>query len=293
MNTQTTKPHIPVLDHGYVKLVDHMGNDLSPCEDARMSTDNPTGVDEKADDGLRGFMLSHQHTSPFEGCILKIEVQAPIFVFRQWHRHRTMSYSEFSGRYSELPDMVWEPSPDRVELQSPINHQGGLGVVAPEIAAEWLHRLDRDYKQTRETYEWALSQGISKELARIDLPVRLYTKMRATANLLNWFRFLKLRMDGHAQKEIQAYANAAFTIIQGLWPKCAAEFEEHWLYAVTLSRTEMMALWEIMREWHLVPSVHETEPPTVGAGLRRWLAEADMGLSARQQSEFLAKIGVG
>lgn len=237
---------IPVLDHGYVKYIEHMGTDLTPLEAARMSTGNETGVDTQKDDKLREYLWSNHHATPFEMCELHIEVQAPIFVFRQWHRHRTMSYNEFSGRYSQMPDLFYVPEPERVKGKGKQNKQGSEESLPPVVVTDFVRDAVFGQLTARNNYLAWQEDGIANELARINLPLSQYSKMRAKANLRNWFHFLTLRLDPHAQEEIRVYAQAIQQIIQVLWPKTWEVFEEHTLYAKTFSRTEMTVLLEIL-----------------------------------------------
>lgn len=231
-----------LLDHGYVKLIDWMGDDLSPLEAARMSTGNESGVDKAKDDGTRDHLYRNLHTSPFEFGEIVLEIQSPIIVPRQWMRHRTQSYNEFSGRYSVMPDMMWLPPVERVKYQSGFNKQGSGDALPVEIAEEWLARLTSERETIRSNYEWAIEHGIARELARIDLPVAQYTRFRAKANLKNWFGFLALRDDDHAQEEIRTYAQVVDRIVADLFPRCHGVYEEHTKYAKRFSRTEMMVI---------------------------------------------------
>lgn len=240
---------INVLDKGYVKYVRHMGTDLSPVEDARMSTNNPTGVDKNKDDKLRRRLWKDQHTSPFEGCVLCIEMKVPLFILRQIERHRTLdiedieiseadefrkytSRNEFSGRYAEFEDEFYVPFVDRFELIDKQNKQAS----GREIPANYISHsagrsiLEADmelyFQKSYEEYEKLLSRGVSRELARLVLPVAIYTNIRITANLLNWFKFLKLRLAKDAQWEVRQYAEAISNITKELWPECYKLFEE-------------------------------------------------------------------
>lgn len=185
----------------------------------------------KGDEGLLAFLYNGkpQHASPFEFCELVIEVQAPIFVFREWHRHRTQSYNEMSARYAPLPDLNYVPTIERCLRNSPPKHvvtknkQAGVvdgAEVLTEIdAGEFREELDEMYIDQERFYQKWLKRGIPKELARIDLPVGRYSRMRAKANLRNWLAFLTLRSDPAAQEEIRTYATALETIIQACFPR--------------------------------------------------------------------------
>ena len=217
---------IPVLDHGYVRLVESWGKDETIIEAARMSTNKGFEGWEK-DAKLLKFLWDHGHTSPFEQCGVTVEVQAPIMVFREWHRHRTQSYNEHSARYSQLPNLHYLPEPSRVRGQSKTNKQGtGPEELPPEVVAEFLRRVEEEQQRVYETYQWALDHGVAKEVARINTPVSRYSKMRASANLLNWLRFLELRMGEAAQWEIRQYANAVGEIVKGLFPRTWTLFQE-------------------------------------------------------------------
>ena len=219
---------INVLDSGYVSLVEAWGNDASIIEAARMSTGKGFhgwgSTDTPGDEKLLKFLYENKHHSPFEMCGLIVEVKAPIFVFREWHRHRTQSFSEASARYVPLPDENYMPSLERVlegANTSTTNKQAqGLhkGLTENQALA-WLEALEASYQQTQALYDQALAAGVPKELARIILPVGRYSRMRASANLRNWLAFLTLRQAPDAQWEIREYANAVGTMIADRFPR--------------------------------------------------------------------------
>lgn len=238
---------ISVLDHGYVKYVRHMGDDLSPLEDARMSTRNPTGVDEAKDEGLRSRLWRDAHTSPFESNILCVELRVPIFVLRQIDRHRTVDISnpeldfyvsdydafrkftsrnEFSARYSVMPDLFYLPELERVQLKGTINKQGSEGLAPEEVRREFVENMDEHNRRSRELYEKYVGQGVATELARGFLPPTQYTDIRLQACLLNWYKFFLRRCDSHAQWEVQQYANPIASIAMTLWPRCWSVYEK-------------------------------------------------------------------
>lgn len=222
---------VSVLDRGYVELVDFMGSDERIVESARMSVDKGFqgwGTSEKTgDERLLRYLWVNHHTSPFEQCEASFEVQAPIMVFREWMRHRTQQYNEMSGRYTQMPNIHYVLSPDRVKAQSSANKQGtGEGKISSHIVEEFLHRIELEQQQIYSTYEWALQQGIAKEVARINTPISRYSKMRAKANLLNWYRFLSLRLPDNAQYEIRQYAEAILAILMDKFPRSTALFVE-------------------------------------------------------------------
>lgn len=253
---------VSVLDHGYVTLVESWGSDQSVIEAARMSTNkgftgwgpkcpkcgagsdsltkgaiwdgwfcDPCDVEAKAgDEKLLKFLYENNHATPFEMGGVVIEVQAPIFVFREWHRHRTQSYNEMSARYTPLPDLNYIPTVERLLINSKTNKQAGTiagaSELTEEMAEDFRQCLQRSYAQQQELYEGALLNGVPKELARIHLPVARYSRMRAQANLRNWLGFLTLRMAPNAQYEIRVYAEAVASLVQKCFPKTYELFAE-------------------------------------------------------------------
>jgi thymidylate synthase (FAD) len=179
------------------------------------------------DEKLLEFLWTNRHTTPFEMAGMTIEVQAPIMVFREWHRHRTQSYNEMSARYTPLPDVNYLPTVERCLMISAHNKQAqGTGaVLTHEVALKWLALLAEAYEFSQEVYQAGLTVGIPKEVARLSVPVGRYSRMRASSNLLNWLRFLGLRRPENAQWEIRQYANAVFDIVQEHFPRTAALFE--------------------------------------------------------------------
>lgn len=234
-----------VLDNGYVKYIDSMGSDENIIEAARMSTGRGFEGWEK-DFSLLDFLWSHKHATPFEMCELAIEVQAPIMVFREWHRHRTQSYNEFSARYSKMPDLHYLPKPERIQKQSSTNKQGSDGQVAKVIVDEIIHDLGMQQSEVYESYDRWIGAGVAKEVARLNTPVSRYSKMRAKTDLRNWLAFCNLRMRPNAQWEIRQYAETVGRIIKDLWPRTWKLFEEYDLYAVQFSRTEILLLQKLL-----------------------------------------------
>lgn len=209
-----------VLDHGYIRLVDSMGDDLSIVRAARVSYDAAwrAGEDSGSDNKLIRYLWAHKHTTPFEAVTLTFEVHAPIFVFRQWHRHRTWSFNELSARYRELPEEFYVPDPELIGTQAIKNKQGrDLGGDVGQ-RAEQAAFYRQECQRAFETYRSLLAEGWPRELARSILPVSTYSTMFATVNLLNLFRFLSLRNDPHAQYEIRVYANAMEEMAQSIVP---------------------------------------------------------------------------
>jgi thymidylate synthase (FAD) len=237
----------PVLDHGYIQLVTAWGDEEGIIEAARMSTGkgfvswDPYEGHPKGDAGLLRFLYENSHSTPFEMAGAIIEVQAPIFVFREWHRHRTQSYNEMSARYAPLPDVNYVPSVERLLIYSKTNKQAGVIAGAAELtfekAQEFRNRLERQYDEAEQSYQIALTAGVPKELARIHLPVGRYSRMRASANLRNWIAFLTLREAAGAQWEIRQYANALHEILKVKFPRTIALFEEKIAVPQSLGRT--------------------------------------------------------
>ena len=207
-----------VLDHGYVRLVDHMGSDLSIVRAARVSYDAAwrAGEDQGSDARLIRYLWSHRHTTPFEAVTLTFEVHAPIFVFRQWHRHRTWSFNELSARYRELPTEFYVPEAAQIGSQSTNNKQGRT--LDGSDRSDEVGLYEAQCREAFDTYRTLLASGWPRELARSCLPVSTYSTMFATVNLLNLFKFLTLRCDPHAQHEIRVYADAMLELIEPIVP---------------------------------------------------------------------------
>lgn len=221
---------IQVLDHGHVRLVDHMGSDLSIVRNARVSYDAEwrTGEDEGKDAKLISYLLKNRHTSPFESVSFTFDVKAPIFVFRQWHRHRTWSFNEVSARYAPLPEEFYVPAIDQLTTQSVSNKQMRTDEQHPR-AEDWRVLLKAHCEISFDLYRSMLDDGVPRELARAVLPVATYSHMFATVDLHNLMHFLKLRLHAHAQYEIRVYAEAMLRLIEPLVPVTVAAFREHYL----------------------------------------------------------------
>ena len=217
---------IDVLDRGFVRLVDSMGNDLSVVRAARVSYDAAwrAGEDTGSDRRLIHYLMKNKHTTPFEAVTFTFEVYAPIFVFRQWHRHRTHSYNELSARYRELPDNFYLPQPEQVGVQVTQNKQGrDTDGMTPELLEQRQMQIERvrtHLQQSFTLYHELIEEGWPKELARIVVPVSTYSHMFDTVNLLNLFKFLNLRLHPHAQYEIRVYAEAMAKLIESVVPVC-------------------------------------------------------------------------
>lgn len=219
---------IKLLDHGYVRLVDSMGNDLSVVRSARVSYDAEwrAGEDEGKDAKLINYLMRNRHTSPFESVTFTFEVKAPIFVFRQWHRHRTWSFNEISARYAELPEEFYVPHKSKITEQSVNNKQQRTDeeIECAGLCSVIIRQL---CEESFKTYRDLIDMGCPRELARGVLPVNTYSKMFATIDLHNLLGFIRLRDHSHAQYEIQVYAQAMLELIRDIVPVSVAAFEEN------------------------------------------------------------------
>lgn len=241
---------VKVLDHGYVRLVEAWGHgDAGIMDGSLVAQDNECGIIEAARQSTQGnfkgwdadakllrYLYANNHATPFEFSGMVIEVQAPLFVFREWHRHRTQSYNEMSARYAPLPDLYYLPTPDQLRERSEAaakttNKQAGgtEAVVLDKLQAQRFYwDLEEHYQTFEKQYQAALSAGVPKELARLGMPVGHYSRMRASTNLRNWLAFITLRADTKAQWEIQQYAKAVGSLLAAQFPRTWALFaEEH------------------------------------------------------------------
>lgn len=222
-----------LLDHGYIELIESWGSEERVIEAARMSTGKGFQGWE-SDAKLLAYLYNNHHATPFEMAGMVIEVKAPIFVFREWQRHRTQSYNEMSARYIPLPDENYTPTPERciptvIPVGEGANRQAlGFGVNVPTIdqAQQWLTELADAYERLQIVYRNGLDLGIPKEIARLPVPVARYSRMRASTNLRNWLSFLTLRMAPNAQWEIRQYANAVGEIIADKFPRTWGLFQK-------------------------------------------------------------------
>lgn len=239
---------IKVHDHGLVALIDVMPRlvpvgktaDFAIVQAARVSYGQGTKqVNE--DRGLIRYLARHHHTTPFEMVEFKFHHVMPIFVARQWIRHRTASVNEYSARYSVVPDRFYRPSAENIRKQSAGNRQGGGGAIDQLTADQFLEYLDRVSSQYAE-YEKLLGQGVARELARIGLPLSIYTEWYWKCDLHNIFHFLALRMDDHAQQEIRDFAWAMFALIQPIVPVAAEAFMDYSFHGLHLTRLELESL---------------------------------------------------
>jgi len=264
---------IPCLDKGFVRLVDVMGSDAAIVQAARVSYG--AGTKQVSEDrGLIRYLMRHLHTTPFEMVEFKFHVKLPIFVARQWIRHRTANVNEYSGRYSEMKDEFYVPELSQVRAQSTSNKQGR---EEQAFAEEDAMRITNGMRSTQERqyaeYLQLLDTGLAREIARINLPVSNYTEWYWKIDLHNLFHFLRLRIDAHAQYEIRVYASAMAEIVKQIVPFAWEAFEDYMLHSERFTRLELGVL------SNLIKSVQLDE-----ASL------AEHGLKGREAREFLEKL---
>ena len=273
---------LPVLDHGFVRVIDYMGDDAAIVQAARVSYGRGTRrVSE--DSGLIRYLMRHRHSTPFEMCEIKYHVKLPIFVARQWIRHRTANVNEYSARYSILDREFYLPSPEHLAAQSSANRQGRGDVLAGDEAAHVLDMLREDATRCYDHYAEMLNedaagqaldpsrQGLARELARMNLTLNTYTQWYWKIDLYNLFHFLSLRADAHAQYEIRVYAEAMLRTVEAWVPLAYQAFRDYRLGAVTLSAQMLVVV-------------------------RRMLAgeaveQAKSGLNRREWAELMAALG--
>jgi thymidylate synthase (FAD) len=241
---------IPVLDHGLIRVIDYMGDDAAIVQAARVSYGAGTKHVQN-DEGLIRYLMRHWHSTPFEMCEIKLHVKLPVFVARQWIRHRTANVNEYSARYSVLDREFYIPAPEHLAAQSTVNNQGRGRVLEGDEAARVLAILRADADTAYDHYEAMLSQtqpdgtpqqGLARELARMNLPASIYTQWYWKIDLHNLFHFLRLRADAHAQFEIRAYAEAISTIVADWVPLAWAAFADYRLGGVNLSAKAVAVL---------------------------------------------------
>jgi thymidylate synthase (FAD) len=273
---------IPVLDHGFVRVIDYMGDDAAIVQAARVSYGRGTRrVSEDA--GLIRYLMRHRHSTPFEMCEIKYHVKLPIFVARQWIRHRTANVNEYSARYSILDREFYLPAPEHLAAQSSANRQGRGDLLAGEEAAHVLALLRQDATRCYDHYVEMLNEddtgavrdpshhGLARELARMNLTLNTYTQWYWKIDLYNLFHFLSLRADPHAQYEIRAYAEAMLETVAAWVPVAHQAFVDYRLGAVTLS-AQMLRVVRRMVAGEVVE-------------------QAGSGLNRREWAELLAALG--
>ena len=265
---------IPVLDHGFVRVIDYMGDDAAIVQAARVSYGRGTRrVSEDA--GLIRYLMRHRHSTPFEMCEIKYHVKLPIFVARQWIRHRTANVNEYSARYSILDRELYLPAPEQLAAQSVANRQGRGNVLAGEEAARVLDLLREDATRCYDHYTEMLNedgdgsardasrQGLARELARINLTLNTYTQWYWKTDLYNLFHFLSLRADAHAQYEIRTYAEAMLGTVAAWVPIAQKAFLDYRLGSVTLSAQMLTAVRRLL-------AGEAVEQSTSGLNRREW-----------------------
>lgn len=236
----------PVLDHGFVRMVDYCGSDDRIVQSARISYGDGT-KSYRQDKGLINYLLRNDHSSPFEQVNFTFHVKMPIFVARQWVRHRTGKINEISGRYSVMTDECYRPDYSHINLQSEDNKQGRKPEsVDKETADLVLSKFEENEKLIYKNYHELLDMGIARELSRIDLPLSMYTQWYWQMDLRNLFHFLELRLDAHAQYEIRVYAQVILDMIEKVCPIAVEAFKNHKLGSVTFSLQEKEALLEML-----------------------------------------------
>ena len=273
---------IPVLDHGFVRVVDYMGDDGAVVQAARVSYG--TGTKQVSEDqGLINYLMRHRHTTPFEMCEIKYHVKLPIFVARQWIRHRTANVNEYSARYSIMDNEFYIPAREHLSSQSSANRQGRGDVLEGAEAERVLHLLRADSLRAHEHYTEMLNEtpdggvidenrsGLARELARMNLSLNFYTQWYWKIDLHNLMHFLSLRADDHAQYEIRAYADAILDTVRRWMPLACQAFVEHGLGGVHLSTSALAVVKRML------------------AG--ESVAQTDSGMSKREWRELMAVLG--
>ena len=265
---------IPVLDHGFVRVIDYMGDDAAVVQAARVSYGKGTKKVSE-DKGLIHYLMRHRHSTPFEMCEIKFHVKLPIFVARQWIRHRTANVNEYSARYSILDREFYIPGPEQLASQSAANRQGRGDVLTGAEAARVLDILKQDSGTAYDHYAEMLNetetgetisaekQGLARELARMNLSLNFYTQWYWKIDLYNFMHFLSLRADPHAQYEIRVYADAMLDVLRKWVPLTADAFDQHRLHAITLSKSALAAVKRMLKG-------ETVTLETSGLGKREW-----------------------
>jgi thymidylate synthase (FAD) len=282
------KNYVPVLDHGFVGLVDHMGSDNAIVQAARVSYG--AGTKQVQDDrNLIRYLMRHEHTTPFEMCEVKFHIKLPIFVMRQLVRHRTASMNEYSARYSVLTDEFYIPELEQIQKQSTTNKQG-------REDSEWdwqdkrdvQHAFQRSFHNAFKEYKNLLGKdddGLARELARSVLPVGGYTELYWKANLKNFLHMARLRMDPHAQWEIREFAGAMYDLVKPLFPEACSAFEDYAVKSVKLSASEYELVKNLIShtKWAALVDKYGNDEKALGL---------DAGLGVRELKEFKEKLGL-
>ena len=244
----------PVLDHGLLRVIDYMGDDAAIVQAARVSYGTGTKAVQN-DEGLIRYLMRHWHSTPFEMCEIKLHVKLPVFVARQWIRHRTANVNEYSARYSILDREFYIPEREQLAVQSTTNNQGRGDVLGIEDARTVLDILRDDAMRSYDHYEDMVRDrdqggiGLARELARMNLPANIYTQWYWKTDLHNLFHFLRLRADSHAQSEIRVYADAICDLVRQWVPQAYRAFEDYRLNAVQFSAAEVDAIRDIAADF--------------------------------------------
>ena len=265
---------LAALDHGFVRVIDYMGDDTAIVQSARVSYGKGTKKISN-DKGLIKYLMRHWHSTPFEMCEIKLHVKLPIFIARQWIRHRTANVNEYSARYSILDKEFYIPSVENLASQSQINKQGRAENLSPEEAEKVIELLKSDAEQTYRNYEVMLnensdgetldesSMGIARELARMNLTLNTYTQWYLKIDLNNLLHFLALRADAHAQYEIRVYADIILDIVKKWVPVTYEAFEDYRVGGTQLSAKEILILKKIIKG-------ETVDPEAEGISKREW-----------------------
>jgi thymidylate synthase (FAD) len=265
---------LAALDHGFVRVIDYMGDDTAIVQSARVSYGKGTKKISN-DKGLIKYLMRHWHSTPFEMCEIKLHVKLPIFIARQWIRHRTANVNEYSARYSILDKEFYIPSVENLASQSQINKQGRAENLSPEEAEKVIKLLKSDAEQTYRNYEVMLnensdgetldesSMGIARELARMNLTLNTYTQWYWKIDLNNLLHFLALRADAHAQYEIRVYADIILDIVKKWVPVTYEAFEDYRVGGTQLSAKEILILKKIIKG-------ETVDPDAEGISKREW-----------------------
>jgi len=265
-----------VLDHGFVRVIDYMGDDAAICQAARVSYGKGT-KSVSNDAGLIRYLMRHWHSTPFEMCEVKLHVKLPVFVARQWIRHRTANVNEYSARYSILDREFYIPAPEHLAAQSVVNNQGRGDALEGAEAAKVLEILKDDSTRCYDNYHQMIGEdgqeGLARELARMNLPANIYTQWYWKVDLHNLFHFLRLRADAHAQYEIRVYAEEICKIVADWVPAAYQAFEDYRLGAVSFSAQMVDCMQRMLRG--------------------EAVTQESSGLSKREWREFETAIGRG
>ncbi|TVP57823.1 MAG: FAD-dependent thymidylate synthase [Gemmatimonadales bacterium] len=277
--------YFPVLDHGFVSLVDYMGSDEDVERAARVSYGYGTRK-QSATRGLVRYLRRHRHTTPSEMVEFKFHCAMPMFVARQWIRHRTASVNEYSGRYSLMPLLFYSPDAEHFAHQSASNKQGReTGAADRALHTEAVARWDRGRAEAADTYEWLLGEDVAREIARIDLPLSTYTQWYWKIDLHNLLHFLTLRVDPHAQWEIRAFGEIMAGIVKRVAPLSYEAWIDYDLMGSPMSRGELAAIARLLQ-----PAGEEGIGVRADAGELDAAALAETGLSPREIRELRGKL---